>query len=122
MFWSLCVLITKKKRVSGPCKVSELFSEHLLSPCPGPSLIPGTITLLLISSEVQLTDGQLVLLNQISVAFPYLICLFLVFIGASSLKTQKNSSRLCVGWPQVVFVVGSFWPLLQQPYFRYASS
>lgn len=99
MFWSLCVLITKEKRVSGPCKVSELFSEHLLSPCSGSSLIPGTITLLLISSEMQLTDGQFVLLNQISVTFSYLTCLFLVFTGASSLKSQKNSLRLCLGWP-----------------------
>ena len=99
MFWSLCVLITKEKRVSGPCKVSELFSEHLLSPCSGSSLIPGTITLLLISSEMQLTDGQFVLLNQISVTFSYLTCLILVFTGASSLKSQKNSLRLCLGWP-----------------------
>lgn len=90
MFWSFCVLIPEEKRVSGPCKVSEFFSEHLLSPCSGSSLMPGTTTLLLIFSEMQLTDRQFVLLNQVSVAFPYLICLFLVFTGASNLKVSEE--------------------------------
>ena len=69
-------------------------------------LISGSITLL--TSEMQLIDVWLVLLNQSAVAFPYFISPSFAFTEASI--QQASFFRLCQGWPQVAFVAGPFVP------------